>query len=125
MCRLLLTDTLTFSPTPHGSPSSAQAAARLSSPKLDGALSPTAGHLAGTLILSDGLSSLLPEESGGCSLYHELNPACHAHYEGENSSNTETPVAKPTPSSASRGDAIIPRSCVMENIGHPLREPQK
>ena len=39
----------------------------------------------------------------------------------KNSSNTETSKAKPTPSSASRGDVIIPRSCVMENIGHPLR----
>lgn len=121
MCRFLFTDTPTFSPIPHGSPPSAQAAARLSSPKLDGALSPTAGHLAGTLILSDGLSSLLPKKSGGCSLYHELNPACHAHHQSKNSSNIETSKAKPTPSSASRGDVIIPRSCVMENIGHPLR----
>ena len=121
MCRPLFTDTPTFSPTPHGSPPSAQAAAGLSSPKLDGALSLTARHLAGTLILSDGLSRLLPEKSGGCSVYRGLNPACHAHHEGKNSSNTETSVAKPTPSSASRGDAITPRYGVRENIGHPIR----
>lgn len=105
MCRLLLTDTLTFFTTSTGSPHLPRLQPG-SPPQTGWALSPTAGAFGRDPDSFWWAQQPSTSLAGALYIGWIQHLAC-THYE-ELSSNTETPVAKPHPQLSFQGDALSP-----------------